>query len=507
MLGRSNFNSSGKNGSLPFTVYQQLNEPAKKEGIWIKTDEKIKTIKYGSSPDLFLPTYEDANITLPRYFTGHSDIIDGYIYFCGGNSSPSYNHIYRINVENLALEEYIATPYSWHYDSAGLSIDKNFYIAGGYYTPTQFYQFNTETSEFTQLTNIPYNFANEYGFVKLNKDIYFFGSAVWNGYSSSTLTTARKTAYKYNVETNEFTKLTNIPFECSDSNLIFAYDGYIYLVYNSTMYRYDPMENTYTTINVQNTPVGMNSVIVNDVLYTVDSTNLYKYSLTYFESVYSSQTTFTSGTTGSHMLIRINDYILGTGFESNNIKIKGVFPQTDVIMISSNSQGKSNDGIELEKSYNLVDAASLFHKDNGAVYVPVYVGDGETWTPTIKFRFTVDPTYYGVDPGVWDNVSFQLGTVPDGTIYYLDKKSLETFSGGSKCTYQPFIKYTEGTGWQAGCKYSPALFNNNVSETEFVWDTPLLQDNTLYYSAQRTTTNGSSSSSKFYVYFTLQVII
>ena len=128
--------------------------------------------------------------------------------------------------------------------------------------------------------------VRECGVCKINGDIYYFGGLKNTGETTD--------AYKYEISTDKFTKLTDVPYSAYGIGVV-AYETNIYLfggrkgstLYNY-VYRYDTTNNTYTKL--KNLPISVGQMgisIVDDIVYLFGGTisggrtnSVYKYNIT-----------------------------------------------------------------------------------------------------------------------------------------------------------------------------------------------------------------------------------
>lgn len=185
------------NGSSKLNIYAQLTEPPKKEGIWIQTSNQYA--KVVNDTELY---FANAWMTNPSLATAPFSI---------GNcaSIKVGTKIYYIPQTTYAL---------WCYD--------------------------TVTNVWTQKTKPPYNGADWANCASFGDYIYAFGGY----YSSSGL----KTGYKYNVVTDTWTQLADIPVTLHHACVEY-YNGKVYLLGGTignndskTVYEYNIATNTWT---------------------------------------------------------------------------------------------------------------------------------------------------------------------------------------------------------------------------------------------------------------------
>ena len=138
----------------------------------------------------------------------------------------------------------------------GELVGNEFYIFGG----TNAYKMNLDTNEFTKLTDIPFNFTD--GFTALFKgNIYLF-------YSPDN----PKAVYKYTISTDSYEKLEDFVEDIPRGD---AYGndelGYIFMNYYSGFYKYNPETGEKTRIYGPTWDGGTALAAMGDYLYILGS--------------------------------------------------------------------------------------------------------------------------------------------------------------------------------------------------------------------------------------------
>lgn len=238
-LGRFNFNSGSSSKGL-FPIYQQLTEPSKKEGLWIKTNNKLKNIYLGYETEDIGQTWFE----LYEFTKSPSNVIniDDNIYLLGGPESDTTQNRKNIKYDvqqNIYTE--LATLPSKFYNGSVVAIGTNIYILGGRYNSTQNIKYDTLTNTYTELKKIPYGFSNGSAVV-VNNEIHLIGG-------SAGAAAGIKTHYKYDIATDTYTQLADLPIEFRFGQAVYI-DNYIYLfnVYggSSETLKYNVLEDVYT---------------------------------------------------------------------------------------------------------------------------------------------------------------------------------------------------------------------------------------------------------------------
>ena len=234
-------NVLGQNGNSAiqsfFTIYQQMTEPVKKEGIWIKSNQKIKKFYY-QMDDVREPT----KVTdLPSFAEGNPQraiIKDGIMYVFGSSDSPG-NSVYKYNIKENTFTQIANLPYA---SNKNLSITSDatdiyiFYHDGG--VDGKLIKYNTNNDTYTSITSYDRSAVIE----KIENNIYFFGSS---------------RIEKYDVLTNERTEIKELYGDkeiltsqgtaiATDSNTVYVFgmsdesQDFIYK-YNITANEYEPI--------------------------------------------------------------------------------------------------------------------------------------------------------------------------------------------------------------------------------------------------------------------------
>ena len=201
---------SGSNAGL--NIFIQPLEPSKKDGIWIKTDEKYKYDKVEMVSNI-----EDRYTKLDdipyKFYHGSAVTIGTDIYLLGGRGQDSSSY-YRNNYKyDMLINEYTQLakiPYNF-FDSSAVVIGTDIYLLGSGFSGdgNKNYKYDTITNEYTQLANIPYEFYNGSA-VAVGTDIYLLGGS----YNS------KRYNYKYDILTNKYTKLEDIPYELNGASTV-----------------------------------------------------------------------------------------------------------------------------------------------------------------------------------------------------------------------------------------------------------------------------------------------
>lgn len=269
-------------------IFMQLTEPVKKEGIWFKSDKQVdhiimdtNIIESGNWDTI--NEYPD----LPLNINSYSKVctIDNIIYLFDGRDKKaytfntndlscteitdvtlpfisltedcqfcavdkciyvlykaynSYNTIYKFDTEARTCSTVYSVSYAWYMNCYIAAIDTNIFI---FDSKGAICKFNTINNTLTKLdvTN-PITEQSYSKCISIDEYIYIFG-----GYANGDSYTY---AYKFNTATNEFTKLTDMPYggyELGITNI--GNDIYLFGLNNILVYKYNIVDNTYTSVS------------------------------------------------------------------------------------------------------------------------------------------------------------------------------------------------------------------------------------------------------------------
>lgn len=284
-----NLPSAGSADIKP-NIFMQLTEPVKKEGIWFKSDKQVDHIIMDTNiiesgnwdtineyPDLpfgigsngkactidniiylfdgkdkkaytfntnDLSCTEITDVTLP-FISLTEDCqfcaVDKCIYVLY-KAYNSYNTIYKFDTEARTCSTVYSVSSAWYMNCYITVIDTNIFI---FDYLSAIHKFDTIKNKYTKLdvTN-PITKQSYLKCISIDEYIYIFG-----GYDNSSSYT---NAYKFNTVTNEFTKLTDMPYggyELGITNI--GNDIYLFGLNNTAtlVYKYNIVDNTYTSVS------------------------------------------------------------------------------------------------------------------------------------------------------------------------------------------------------------------------------------------------------------------
>lgn len=123
-------------------------------------------------------------------------------------------------------------------------IGDDVYLFGGNLQPTYTYKYNLSTDIYTQLANIPSGMSS--GSVTRVGDYIYVGGASNN-----------RDFYRYNIASNTYTKLANSPYYLYGSqmvgvgNFIYTFGNVFTSSYSKKVYKYDIASNTWTSLTIE----------------------------------------------------------------------------------------------------------------------------------------------------------------------------------------------------------------------------------------------------------------
>lgn len=223
-------NKKGSGGNIKFNIFAQETEPLSKNGIWIKSNKQINKIQTIKSKNVDNPfEWTELNVPIPTgRYPFNNMVTDGeYIYIIGAGTCT---------------------------------------------------KFNLKTREYTPISSPPADVINA---VLLGEYIYFFGT------TSSNL----RNAYKYNINTDEYTSLPNMPYYVGDAGTnCVVKDNYIYIIgiagHDRAVVRFNTADNTYVELaELPETSNGGQSILIGNTIYTFavgnnfNRTGIYKYDI------------------------------------------------------------------------------------------------------------------------------------------------------------------------------------------------------------------------------------
>jgi len=184
-------------------VFAQLNEPSKKDGIWIRTEEtvssKLEYIKLANIP------YE--------FYNGSAVAVGTDIYLLGGNSTTTNKNNYRYDTLTDTYTKMTDIPYEF-YNGSAVAVGTDIYLLGGVGASNNKnnYRYNPKVDTYSKLTNMPTEITDGSA-VSINNVIYLLRGT--SKYKTQIKISPQISKYKYDgIElikslTNEDNVLTN----------------------------------------------------------------------------------------------------------------------------------------------------------------------------------------------------------------------------------------------------------------------------------------------------------
>ena len=321
-------NILGNNGSLKksslLNVYQQNSTPSK-DGLWIKTNDKVqylslrddityKTQKLNDAPfngsssktvvknnniyitdndylycyDIFTQTYTKLQKMPSDYRIRYGDVVllNNSIYMFGStlssNSKSSAENVFVYDILNQSYVQLNNLPYNFGDGKATIANGEIYLMNFDYRDEfiNDIYKYNVEEDSYTKVTTIPYNFCgignsqkNIIEILGINEEIYLFGGKDIN----------EKNTYKYNVNQNSFTKLTDMPIESFNISLTLV-EKEIFIFYpNKIGYKYKIEEDEFEKLDNINFDSEINLITFELDIFGFErkdlSQKVYKYGL------------------------------------------------------------------------------------------------------------------------------------------------------------------------------------------------------------------------------------
>lgn len=185
------------------------------------------------------------------------------IYFVAGYNAAS-DKIYKYNTIDNTCVQIATLPVKLVYPRC-LSIDNIIYIVGGSFSgygagnSNMLYAFDTKQGTITS-HELPIYGANNF-VTNIGANIYIMGDGGTD-----------KTSYKYNVISNTYTKITDIPISGSGTSVSIGDNIYLFSSENTTVYKYNPASNTYEISNdvtLLEYKAGSKIIAHNNVVYNI----------------------------------------------------------------------------------------------------------------------------------------------------------------------------------------------------------------------------------------------
>ena len=323
-------NVLGQNGGYNgLNIFAQLNEPNKKDGIWIKTNEQYKydNVYFINDYLSMLNRYEEVSNIPYNFYIGSAVAKENKIYILGGGSERNNN--YRYDVQSNTYTKLKDIPYEFYSGGTSVIVEDSIHLLSGYYNNSNkfHYKYDIQANTYTKLTDAPYDIYDCSAIAKDN-DIYILGGRYDYIYKYDTVNNEYiklkqnftddslmggkaalidndiylfgngQKGYKYNILTNTFTEIERVPFDYINDTVV-GINNNIFLLgssyksgsayeYGKYNYKYDTLTNTYKKL--EDIPYdfveGSTVAIGNDIYLLGGSSsmnNVYKYK-TYLEN-------------------------------------------------------------------------------------------------------------------------------------------------------------------------------------------------------------------------------
>lgn len=319
--------NGGNNG---LNIFAQSNEPNKKDGIWIKTNEQYKydNVYFINDYLSMLNRYEEVSNIPYRFYNGSAVAKESQIYILGGSSSEVRNNNYRYDVQSNLYTKLENIPYDFYSGGTSVIVGNNIHLLSGYYSNSNkfHYKYDIQANTYTKLTDAPYDIYDCSAVAKDN-DIYILGGRYDYIYRYDTINNEYiktkenfidyslmggkavlvnntvylfgdgQKGYKYNILDNTFIELERVPFDYQNDTVV-GINNNIFLLgssyepgsayeYGKYNYKYDTLTNTYKKLeDIPYDFVEGSTVAIGNDIYLLGGTssanNVYKYK-TYLE--------------------------------------------------------------------------------------------------------------------------------------------------------------------------------------------------------------------------------
>ena len=374
-------NVLGQNGGYNgLKIFVQQNEPNKKDGIWIKTNEQYKydNVYFTNDYLSILNRYEEVSNIPYNFYIGSAVAKENKIYILGGGSERNNN--YRYNVQSNTYTKLKDIPYEFYSGGTSVIVDSIHLLSGYYNNSNKFhYRYDVQSNTYTKLTDAPYDIYDCSAIAKDN-DIYILGGRY-------------DYIYKYDTVNNEYIKLKqNFTDDSLMGGKAALIDNDIYLFGNGQKgYKYNILTNTFTEIErvpfdyINDTVVGINNnIFLLGSSYKSGSAYEYgKYNYKYdtltntYKKLEDIPYDFIEGST---VAIGNDIYLLGGSFSMNNVyKYKTYLENKNIFIKNENDKLKTN----LSNILKIYFSEIIIYDNYESKDYPVYYGNGTEWVEII----------------------------------------------------------------------------------------------------------------------------
>ena len=374
-------NVLGQNGGYNgLKIFVQQNEPNKKDGIWIKTNEQYKydNVYFTNDYLSILNRYEEVSNIPYNFYIGSAVAKENKIYILGGGSERNNN--YRYNVQSNTYTKLKDIPYEFYSGGTSVIVDSIHLLSGYYNNSNKFhYRYDVQYNTYTKLTDAPYDIYDCSAIAKDN-DIYILGGRY-------------DYIYKYDTVNNEYIKLKqNFTDDSLMGGKAALIDNDIYLFGNGQKgYKYNILTNTFAEIErvpfdyINDTVVGINNnIFLLGSSYKSGSAYEYgKYNYKYdtltntYKKLEDIPYDFIEGST---VAIGNDIYLLGGSSSMNNVyKYKTYLENKNIFIKNENDKLKTN----LSNILKIYFSEIIIYDNYEPKDYPIYYGNGTEWIEII----------------------------------------------------------------------------------------------------------------------------
>ena len=375
-------NVLGQNGGYNgLNIFAQLNEPNKKDGIWIKTNEQYKydNVYFINDYLSMLNRYEEVSNIPYNFYNGSAVAKESQIYILGGGNERNNN--YRYDVQSNTYTKLKDIPYEFYSGGTSVIVEDSIHLLSGYYSNSNefHYKYDIQANTYTKLTDAPYDIYDCSAIAKDN-DIYILGGRY-------------DYIYKYDTVNNEYIKLKqNFTDDSLMGGKAALIDNDIYLFGNGQKgYKYNILTNTFTEIErvpfdyINDTVVGINNnIFLLGSSYGSGSAYEYgKYNYKYdtltntYKKLEDIPYDFVEGST---VAIGNDIYLLGGSFSMNNVyKYKTYLEKKNIFIKNENDTLTT----ALNNILKIYFSEIIIYDNYESKDYPVYYGNGTEWVKII----------------------------------------------------------------------------------------------------------------------------
>lgn len=383
-IGRFNLGGKAATGGLPFPLYQQMNEPVKKEGLWIKTLDKIKDVYVGNTTETMTQEWVKS-LDLPtevKEIDATGVIVNDDIYFFRRNKT-----VYKFNLTNETYTKIENIPVSstsniFSISASAVNTDIYIFVYDASNSYSEIYKYDTLTNQYERKSNSPTNvFISSGDSVTIGTSIYML---------LGTGGTTHQEIYEYDTITGNFSlvgdsiiNLNNARAVTIGTDIYFQKDRNLYKFNTATgscerIGTHPRSDNQYSAIAAVD-----NTIFIFGGYAGASTYRNYLFSYNIITGLYTSLDVMPFN--GGHMLALTKDkniYILGgepDSINKNLYKFKTEFQYTPGIYLYLNvTDYKDLGGWLLKELYKNITNVQIFNETEKLEY-PVYIGDGTSW--------------------------------------------------------------------------------------------------------------------------------